>query len=429
MTQTGPIDETKILENRRACAKREIECKSASLFALGILTKADIRAAIETHLQTVEGGTLSDVLTRQEVEAAIQRGERAKPKTRTASAAQSGPVEVVGKPETVTAGGALSLNQFMTVERPPLQWVVEDILPQKGRALLTASAKSGKTFFALELGLSVAAGVDFLGLRIPSPQRVLYCQSELSDALLTKRLGWIRETMPFSFPWELAGENFLVVENDPVRVSLADDAGRARIEDLIEKWKPDLLVLDPLYDLFRGIQENDAAEVGLALGYVSSLAARGPAVLLVHHHGKGGASRGSSVFQGWSESDLSMSPAGDDCLRIDALLRCAFGAAFPMHVRRPFSEGRAWFEPVPEGWTPPSKQNSERVLSGNRAVAVLSDTDGRGMRHGELTQSIIERFGVSECTAKNAVRDAKNAGTVQVVAGIYYLPGRVNGLS
>jgi hypothetical protein len=51
------------------------------------------------------------------------------------------------------------------------------------------------------------------------------------------------------------------------------------------------------------------------------------------------------------------------------------------------------------------------------------------MRHGELVQTIVEWFGCSECTAKNAVRDAKNAGTVQMVAGIYYLPGRVSGLS
>jgi RecA-family ATPase len=144
----------------------------------------------------------------------------------------------------------------MAVERTPLEWVVGDILPAKGRCLLTASAKSGKTFFALELGLSVAAGADFLGLRVPRPQRVLYCQSELSDALLNRRLGWIRETMPFGFPWELAGENFHVVENDPVRVTLADDAGRARIEGLIETWKPALLILDPLYDLFRGLEKT-----------------------------------------------------------------------------------------------------------------------------------------------------------------------------
>ncbi len=121
MTQTGPIDETKILENRRACAKREIECKSASLFALGILTKADIRAAIETHLQTVEGGTLSDVLTRQEVEAAIQRGERAKPKTRTASGA-----ETVVEAVTVEEGKP----HFRTETASDLQ--AADIAPVRG---------------------------------------------------------------------------------------------------------------------------------------------------------------------------------------------------------------------------------------------------------------------------------------------------------
>jgi hypothetical protein len=225
MTETGTAEQAKILENRRVCAKREVECKAAALCVLGSLTKTDIRTAIETHLQRVEGGALAGVLTPSEVKDAIRRGERVKPKTATVSGATSGLVETVGKPETATAGGALSLTQFMAVERTPLEWAVEDILPLKGRCLLTASAKSGKTFLALELWLSVAAGVDFLGFRVPKPRRVLYVQSELSDALLAKRVGWVCETAPLGFPWGLAGENFLVVENDPCGVSLADDTG------------------------------------------------------------------------------------------------------------------------------------------------------------------------------------------------------------
>jgi hypothetical protein len=413
-------DETTILENRRACARHETEVVARSLWLVEGLRKSEVEARVQEHLDRAEGGAFRGVLQADEITRIVSRAKCSKPRTQT-SVAPSGPeVETVGKPQTQTVGGALSLTQFMAVERTPLEWVVGDILPQKGRALLTASAKSGKTFFALELGLSVAAGVDFLGLQIPKSQRVLYCQSELSDALLNRRLGWIRETMPFGFPWELAGENFHVVENDPVRVTLADESGRARIENLIETWKPDLLILDPLYDLFRGLEENDAGAVATALGIVSGFAARGPAVLLVHHHGKNKESRGSSVLQGWSESDLSMTPACDDCLRIDALLRCAFGDSFPMHVRKPFAEGRAWFETMPPGWEPPNKQSKEKISHADKAVEVLSQTDGRGMRWSELCLQIKTTFGCSEATARRAIDDAKESGDVACVGGVYF---------
>jgi hypothetical protein len=88
-----------------------------------------------------------------------------------------------------------------------------------------------------------------------------------------------------------------------------------------------------------------------------------------------------------------------------------------MHVRRPFSEGRAWFEVT----SPPPKENREKVSHGDKAVEVLRQTDGRGMRWTELRQRIEADFGVSEAMARRAIDDAKASGAVASVSGVYFL--------
>ncbi len=108
MIQTGAIDETRILENKRACARHEISVVTRALDVIPGLRRDEIRRRVVEHLQRVECGFFDGVLTPDEIKAEIAKAHRLKPQTATVGAAQSGPVEVVGKPETATAGGALT---------------------------------------------------------------------------------------------------------------------------------------------------------------------------------------------------------------------------------------------------------------------------------------------------------------------------------
>ncbi len=78
--------------------------------------------------------------------------------------------------ETLPALKPISAAALQEMELPPLQWVVDNILPV-GVGVLAAKPKRGKSFFALDLCLSVCNGYDFLGYKT-HPGACLYFDLE-----------------------------------------------------------------------------------------------------------------------------------------------------------------------------------------------------------------------------------------------------------
>lgn len=419
MTLNG-TDETKILENRRACARHEISVIVPALNLIPGIRKDEIKRRVEEHLARAEGGLFAGALSPEEIASEITRAHRLKPKTVTVNTSQSGPVEVVGKVKTQTAA-VLPLRGFLQVERPELEWHIVGLLPRQGKMVLSGASKSGKTFLGLELALSLAAGQDLAGFRIPKPVRTLYLQPELSDSLLAARLKWILETADPAFDSEAALDNFLVFQCDSGRPNISRPEGQERIRRVIEEFKPDVIFADPLYMLCPGLVENAAEEMTLALDHIASWTTSGASIVLFHHFNKQNTARGSSVLSGWPESDMSMTLTDDrQHVKIEGVFRCIYGDEFPMYLERP-SPDCAWFRAVPEGWEPAGRDSPEP--KGKVYSEILSSTlrdAGRGMGYSELRRS-LEQHGLSESAAKRAIGAAKSSGAIQHVAGVYYV--------
>ena len=78
---------------------------------------------------------------------------------------------------------------FLAAKLPPPKWIVRDIIAQGMKGDLCGSSKTFKTFAALQLALSVAAGIDYLGaFKITEPHRVAYFNLELFDWNFQERL-------------------------------------------------------------------------------------------------------------------------------------------------------------------------------------------------------------------------------------------------
>tara|TARA_R100001377_G_scaffold85348_1_gene71788 strand:+ start:1385 stop:2506 length:1122 start_codon:yes stop_codon:yes gene_type:complete len=80
---------------------------------------------------------------------------------------------------------------FLEISETPevdVDWLVEDILPSVGLAQISGTQKSGKSFFSLQLGLSIATGSDFLGRSIEQGN-VLYLDCEGSLDRLNRRMS------------------------------------------------------------------------------------------------------------------------------------------------------------------------------------------------------------------------------------------------
>ena len=325
----------------------------------------------------------------------------------------------IDEPQQITGGVAvLSLGAFLAVERPELRYWIPGLLPDRGKLLLTATAKAGKTFWALNMAFALANGnCRWLGLEFGEPATVLMLQPELSDGLMASRLRWIAATAPPWAEFDTIRINLHIWQCDVCRPVLRGKNAVA-VEDEIEALAPDVVIVDPLYATFPGLVENAADEMSQALDIFTGWTQRfGCAVILTHHHSKLGSSRGSSVLQGWPETDLSMRFDGENHSRVvvDGLFRCSFADDWPQVWRTP-NRDTGWFEMDAGGdrrtGRPPSIEIAE-------VVEVLSAGPSQGMTAREFYDAVAAAFNVSDKTARRRINATRDAGLISYENGFF----------
>jgi hypothetical protein len=193
------------------------------------------------------------------------------------------------------------------------RWLVTSLWSEQAVGIIGGEPKCCKSFLALDLAVSVAAGTPCLR-RFPVPRsgRVLLYAAEDALHIVRRRL----EGICVASGHALADVDVQVITAPTVRLDL--DADRKALDATIAKLQPRLLVLDPFVRLHR-IDENASGEVAPLLAYLRELQRRhGVAVIVVHHARKGAgriragqALRGSSEFHAWGDSNLYLRRDGD----------------------------------------------------------------------------------------------------------------------
>lgn len=195
------------------------------------------------------------------------------------------------------------------------RWLIEGLWSESAVGIVGGEPKCCKSFLALAMAVTVAAGVPCLG-RFPAHGRgpVLLFAAEDAPHIVRARLQGICASA--QLPFDRLDVHVIV---DPVvRLDVQDD--RARLAAEVQRLRPRLVVLDPFVRLHR-IDENAAAEVAPLLAYLRELQrSLGCAVALVHHARKGGharagqALRGSSELHAWGDSNLYLRRDGERLL-------------------------------------------------------------------------------------------------------------------
>jgi hypothetical protein len=196
------------------------------------------------------------------------------------------------------------LDDLAKVDAP--RWLVDELVPENGLALVYGRPKAGKTFWAFALSLSIATGRDFCG-RKTLPGRVSYIAAEGGPARLRDRArAWLKQNgidQAEARDWRLFAE----------RVDVSD---AKEVEKLIAALGPDprrrLVVVDTLARSMSG-DENTQHDMGrLIAGCDRIRQATGATVLLVHHEGKDPSSgaRGSSALKGAIDTGLHLRSTG-----------------------------------------------------------------------------------------------------------------------
>ena len=182
-----------------------------------------------------------------------------------------------------TLGKRLTAAELLRTFPAQREAVIEGIIRKGEVANLVSSSKGFKSWFIMQLGVSVALGRPFLGFPTRAG-RVLLLDYELAGGALAKRLDFVTRAMNTT-PEEL-GDRFII---HPLRGKHLDVDGLADYLTTIPPRYFDLMLADPLYRLFPpGMDENDNAAFAALYGVLQRCAeTQDSGLIVVHHLSKG----------------------------------------------------------------------------------------------------------------------------------------------
>lgn len=152
-------------------------------------------------------------------------------------------------------GGPSVAKQVADLLRKPLRpdpyWIGPGFLPRRNKCLFGGAFATGKSFVALNMAHSLVTGVPLFGhpgFAVKGQPRVLLVDQELGDGFdLHDRML----KMFSSVPEALVRDRFMYVSCD-YRFKLDTDEGYAILRYEIERWKPNVVILDPATKLMVG---------------------------------------------------------------------------------------------------------------------------------------------------------------------------------
>ena len=212
-----------------------------------------------------------------------------------------------------SAQRALRLEYFADI-KPSMtnNYVVRDWLMSESLALIFGSPSTGKSFFAIDWGLKIAAGREVNG-RAVKRCPVVYVGAEGKNGL-RRRIAAARAhyELPSSTPFVLVPETVNML--DP----LADvPLLIAAIETAAERFgaTPGLIILDTLAATYGGGDENSAKDMGIYISHMAKIMDHFRAtVCAVHHRPKdreNATPRGSGRLIGDLDTLISIEADGD----------------------------------------------------------------------------------------------------------------------
>jgi len=192
----------------------------------------------------------------------------------------------------------------LEIQPPEQLWLIEQIWTQCAVGIIGGAPKCCKSWFGLDMAVSVASGTHCLGrfaVNLPGPALVFMAEDACTavrariQALCTQR------------HLDIEHLDLYVITASMLRLDLADH--QQRLNATLAHLNPRFLLLDPLVRLHR-LDENSATDVSKLLGFIRQMQrTHHTAIALVHHASKkhhaqpGQALRGSSDLHAFGDSN------------------------------------------------------------------------------------------------------------------------------
>jgi hypothetical protein len=261
---------------------------------------------------------------------------------------------------------------------------------------------TGKTLWAMALGLHLAAGKNMTNFTILAPKKVLYVEGELPASQLKERMQQLSQGLTIP-----AGNFTLVSKATQPRnesqesVTINTVAGRAAIEAKIEQNGATVLILDSIASLAQ-IDTNKEEHWLPIVEWLVELRCKGMCVIYLQQAGKGGEQRGHSVSEDRIDLAIKLTAAGKN----------SNGASFKMTFTK---QRQGSLTPLQLTCThgvwavdeklPESKKSSKTVSAATRTKEqqILE-----ALEAGESQASIVKRLNTSFRTTNRLKKENSN---------------------
>lgn len=317
---------------------------------------------------------------------------------------------------------------------PPLApELIEGILRQGHKMLISGPSKAGKSFALIELAIAITEGKKWFGFQCHAGN-VLYINLEIDRASCLRRIHDVYEALGITpghahklMVWNLRGDAIPMQQLAPVIIRRC------------QKHDFKAVIVDPIYKVITG-DENAAGDMAKFCNEFDRICkALGVSCIYCHHHSKGAQGNkramdrasGSGVFARDPDALIDITPLatrgeeGNDYtgFRVSGILRefppiKSFGVWFKWPIHQVDTMGVLNLAAM-EG-SMEDLQTKGRVMQTARKEARQRDIrdaiDGALERGEEITQrQLADMFNVSLLTIRRAIREIDPNGEIYTV--------------
>jgi hypothetical protein len=177
------------------------------------------------------------------------------------------------------------IESWQSVKDEPVNWLVQDVIPERSFVALYGPPASFKSFIAMDIAECIASGRDWLGKKINGTGPVLYIAGE-GHGGIGARIAAIKQH--HNTPDE--AQVYVVRSQINLRSSVEDFTNLIlAIDELVQGLGVDLrmIVIDTLARAFGGGNENSSDDMGAFIQATGKIQNRYKcSLMLLHHAGK-----------------------------------------------------------------------------------------------------------------------------------------------
>lgn len=209
--------------------------------------------------------------------------------------------------EVVYQSPVLQLCQGIIETEKEENFILEPFIPNKSIVLFDGLGESGKSILAMQMSLSVSAGINFLCNSVQKQGKIIYFTAEETEPAFNARLSKIVKSFNLTnienFYWisvlskRFQCSTYRLLENTKKGIEKTEFF--IYLKTIIEQIRPVIVVLDSLVN-FYGLEENSSEHASVFVETLKLLSRDyNCSFLLLHHQTKESMRKeGEKVFRG-----------------------------------------------------------------------------------------------------------------------------------